>query len=189
MNEAVKAAMQAASKAVLESQSTDLIYGVRAGASPIAPWPTEPCKIVFLDFDGVLNCEQSNEQLGTRYRFSPGGVGSLNEILQQTGAWVVITSSWRENWSLRENAEFLERDGVLPNRVIGKTPALNDQRGHEIAAWLHAVPYLVESFVILDDRTDMAACSARLVQVNPQSGLSLPQARQAIELLNTPWSS
>jgi hypothetical protein len=60
----IKEAMKAAEKAMLESRSTDIIYGVRAGASPIAPWPAGPCKIVFLDFDGVLNCDQSMERLG-----------------------------------------------------------------------------------------------------------------------------
>jgi hypothetical protein len=47
-------AMQAAGRAVTENARTDHIYGVRAGESPLAVWPLEPCSIVFLDFDGVL---------------------------------------------------------------------------------------------------------------------------------------
>src|SRR5258708_27991219 len=99
---------KAAEKALLESQRTDLPYGVRAGAPPIAPWPTEPCRIVFLDFDGVLNSEQSVRQFGTRYRFASSNVTALNELLQQTEARLVITSSWREGLSLCEITGYLE---------------------------------------------------------------------------------
>jgi hypothetical protein len=187
MSQAIKDAIKAMEAAFQDSQRTDLVYGVRAGDSPIAPWPTEPCRIVFLDFDGVLNSEQSTQQLGTRYRFERSSVEALNGVLRQSEAHIVITSSWRESWSLRENAEFLERDGVLPARVVGKTPVLGQERGLEIEAWLRSAPYAVASFVILDDREDMAMHRERLVRVNPQVGLSLAQAERAIELLATPW--
>ncbi len=177
---------KAAEKALLESQRTDLPYGVREGAPPIAPWPTEPCKIVFLDFDGVLNSDQSVSHLGTRYRFWPPSIKALNHLLRQTGARIVVTSTWREHWTLRENAGALQRDGVLPGCVVGKTPASAGERGLEIDSWLRSVPYTVASFVILDDKDDMAMHRDRLVQVDPRTGLGLPQAQRAIELLATP---
>jgi len=181
-------AMMAAERALTEAKRTDHVYGVRAGAGPIAPWPTAPCKIVFLDFDGVLNSEQSVQQSGTRYRFSKGSVAALNEILHQTDARIVITSSWRGSWTLTENASFLKRDGVISNRVVGKTKALEKERGWEIDAWLRSAPYVVESFVILDDRDDMLMHRERLVIVNPQVGLTMTQARQAIEIMTRPWT-
>jgi hypothetical protein len=187
MSKAIQDAIKAMEAAFRESQRTDHIYGVRAGSPPIAPWPTEPCRLVFLDFDGVLNSLQSAEQLGTRYRFAHASVSALNELLRQSQAHVVITSTWRESWTLRENAEFLERDGVVSGRVVGKTPALGQERGLEIDAWLRSAPYPVMSFVILDDRDDMAMHRNRLVQVNPQVGLIPEQAERAIELLATPW--
>jgi len=182
----LEAAMQAAEKALIAAERSDHIYGVRAGNGPIAAWPTAPCKIVFLDFDGVLNSDQSVQQLGTRYRFSPPSVAALNELLRQTDARIVITSSWRNNWTLIENASFLKRDGVLPNRVVGKTTTLEKERGLEIDAWLRSAPYPIISYVILDDRDDMVMHQARLVQVNPQFGLNSAQARRAIELLAIP---
>ena len=187
MSQVIKDAIKAMEAAFQNNRRTDLIYGVRAGASPIAPWPTEPCRIVFLDFDGVLNSERSTQQLGTRYRFARSSVEALNDLLRHSEARIVITSSWRESWSLRENAEFLERDGVLPSRVVGKTPTLGQERGLEIEAWLRSAPYAVASFVILDDRDDMAMHRGRLVQVSPLVGLSLAQAQRAIELLAIPW--
>lgn len=189
MNQALKDAMKAVEAAFEDSLRTNLIYGVRAGAPPIAPWPSEPCRIVFLDFDGVLNSEHSTKQLGTRYRFERSNVAALNDVLRLSEALIVITSSWRESWTLRENAEFLERDGVLPGRVVGKTPMLERERGLEIEAWLRSAPYSVTSFVILDDRDDMAMHQERLIRVSPQVGLNLEHAQRAIELLAIPWRS
>jgi len=184
-NDALIEAMEAAAEAVLAGQRTDQIYGVREGAPPIAAWPTRPCKIVFLDFDGVLNSEQSTQHLGTRYRFASSSVAALNEVLQKSEAHIVITSTWREHWTLRDNAESLERDGVLPGRVIGKTPTLERERGIEIDTWLKSAPYPVASFVILDDRDDMAMHRERLVKVDPEVGLNQSHALRAIALLTT----
>jgi len=77
----------------------------------------------------------------------------------------------------------LEKAGLLPGFVVGKTASSDGARGLEIDSWLRAVPYSVESFVILDDRDDMAMHRNRLVQINPQRGLDLPDAERAIELL------
>ena len=180
-------AYKAAEKALLEGERTDLLYGLREGAPPIAPWPTGPCKIVFLDFDGVLNCDVSVCQLGTRYKFWPASIKALNELLERSGARIVISSTWREHWTLSENAASLERAGVLPGRVVGKTSVCDGERGIEIDSWLKSVPYPVESFVILDDKNDMAMHVQRLVLVDPKTGLSAKEARQAIELLAVPW--
>lgn len=180
-------ACKAAEKALLDSQRTDLLYGVRDGAPPIAPWPTEPCKLVFLDFDGVLNCDLSASQLGTRYKFWPASVKALNEILAASGARIVISSTWREHWTLSENASALVQAGVLPGRVVGKTSVSGAERGKEIDSWLKAVPYPVESFAILDDKDDMAMHQQRLVWVNPKVGLGIEEARQVFALLAVPW--
>lgn len=184
--EALIEAYKAAEKALLESQRTDLLYGVRKGAPPIAPWPTEPCKLVFLDFDGVLNCDVSVCQLGTRYKFWPASIKALNEVLAESGARIVISSTWREHWTLSENAASLERAGLLPGRVVGKTSVSGGERGMEIDSWLKSVPYPVESFVILDDKEDMAMHHQRLVRVDSKVGLGVKEARQALALLALP---
>jgi len=180
-------AYKAAEKALLESQRTDLLYGIREGAPPIAPWPTEPCKLVFLDFDGILNCDLSVCQLGSRYKFWPASIKALNELLAESGARVVISSTWREHWTLSENAASLERAGLSPGRVVGKTSVSDGERGLEIDSWLKSVPYSVESFVILDDKEDMAMHRERLVQVDSKIGLGVREVRQAIQVLAIPW--
>jgi hypothetical protein len=146
-----------------------------------------PSKIVFLDFDGVLNSDVSVAKLGTRYRFWPPSIEALNHVLRQTDARIVVTSTWREHWTLSENAGALERDGLMPGRVVGKTCALGGERGKEIDSWLKSAPYPVASFVILDDRDDMAMHHARLIRIDPGVGLGLPEAQRAIEILAAPW--
>lgn len=178
--------LEAAEKEVLDCESEEQIYGVQSGAPHLAPWPTEPCKIVFLDFDGVLNSEQSLQQLGTRFRFGELNVAALNEVLERTRARLVITSTWRAGYTMPEIAGFLERAGGLAKRVAGKTRILDKERGLEIDAWLRAVPYTVLSYVILDDNGDMVMHEERLVQVNPQVGLTGTNAARAIELLSVP---
>jgi hypothetical protein len=173
-------AMQAAEKAVRAGEQLGQIYWNRAGA------PSEPCKIIFLDFDGVLNSERSVQRFGTRYRFAEENVTALNEIVRATEARFVITSSWREGLTLAEMISFLERNGVVSGRVVGKTKFLQTERGFEINDWLQAVPYSVSSFAILDDRDDMAMHRERLVLVNPQIGLSMAHAQLAIGLLGKP---
>jgi len=182
-------ALEAAERAVAENARADLIYGVRAGAPPLCAWPLTPCPILFLDFDGVLNSEESTEKLGTCYKFSKPSVTALNFLLDKTDARIVITSTWREYWTLTENAQSLEQNGVLPNRVLGKTAILGKERGLEIDAWLINVPFSIRSFVILDDREDMAHHRNRLVRVDPKVGLTMEQAHRAIEMLATSFEN
>ena len=57
-------------------------------------------KIIFLDFDGVLN--PPNDVIrGTSYdftetKFGPKAVINLNKILSETGAYIVVSSTWRK---------------------------------------------------------------------------------------------
>lgn len=180
---ALKALYAETEKALLEAQRTDHVYGVREGAAPIAAWPKDPCRIAFLDFDGVLNSDLSVAKLGTRYRFWPASISAMNHFLRETGALIVITSTWREHWTLKENAGALERDGLMAGRVVGKTVSSGKERGLEIDAWLKSVPYAVESFVILDDRDDMVMHLPRLVRVDSRNGLGMAEVKKAIEMM------
>jgi hypothetical protein len=119
--------------------------------------------------------------------FWPEGIKALNEILAKSGGCVVISSPWREHWTLSENAKSLEQAGLLPGRVVGKTCVAGGERGMEIDSWLKSAPYAVESFVILDDKDDMAMHRQRLVQIDSKVGLGAKEARRAIDLLAIPW--
>jgi len=157
-------------------------------------------KVIFLDFDGVL-CNVESISEGYKSRISPEQdpygpdaecVAALNRIIEQTGAMIVVSSTWRKsrkpNASMRET---LNRWGVK-GEVVGTTPVLHGdeyaykRRGCEIQQWLNTVRTPVTSFVILDDDSDMAHLRHRLVQTAMPEGLTEADADRAIAILNAP---
>lgn len=118
-------------------------------------------KIIFLDFDGVLNHEmwykrrfqEMDMELYTSkypyYEFDPLSIEQLNRIIEQTGAKVVVSSTWRHGKTPQQLQELLENVG-FKGEVISKTPdfvaygkkidgdpiAYTVPRGCEIDWWL-----------------------------------------------------
>jgi HAD domain in Swiss Army Knife RNA repair proteins len=157
-------------------------------------------KIIFLDFDGVL-CNHESISAGYKARTAPEQdpygphddcVAALNRIVKETGAAIVVSSTWRKckspNATMRER---LKRWGVQGD-VIGTTPILHGEeyaykrRGSEIQLWLETVRTPITSVVILDDDADMAHLRHRLVRTTMAHGLTMDHAEQAIAMLNAP---
>ncbi len=139
-------------------------------------------KILFLDFDDVLN---TSETLERGELFERANVEALNAIVDRTGAHIVVTSTWRVAATPEELEEILVQAGVhASGRVIGTTPFLEESsRGGEIMAWLEQAPVRVNNYVILDNRNDMEACVAQLVQTDPSCGLAFDQVDEVVHLL------
>jgi hypothetical protein len=102
-------------------------------------------KVIFLDHDGVI-CLGS--EFGSRFKkqkrsvaetvsmkelpildrfdnFNKKAIKVLNEILEETGAEIIVSSDWR-NWAtLEELGDFYESQGII-KRPIGITPFLKD---------------------------------------------------------------
>lgn len=149
-------------------------------------------KVIFLDFDGVLNSVEywrrgsHRDANDTSLMLDPAAVGLVNQIVRRTGAKVVISSSWRILPSMRAN-EALNRCGFIGD-IIGETPNLRDGvlvRGHEIQAWLDAHPE-VKAFVILDDDSDMAHLAGNLVKTVHAVGITQANADAAVLTLGGP---
>ena len=167
-------------------------------------------KIIFLDFDGVLNTEYHQNLLcyqGLAYQdeygaiFDPEAIKQLERIVDATSAKIVIESSWKflgleamqEMWSERQ----------LPGQVIDITPSsVSDQwllsanlddidsamghcKGMEIASWLadHAGPYA--HYVIIDDEyVILDSQLPNFILTNPYDGITEELADKAISILN-----
>lgn len=119
-----------------------------------------------MDIDGVLNgmvtYRDGHDALKTN-----GGVISkrcleeFNQLVVDTGAKVVISSTWRTD----NDIEDYLREAGLKAEIIGKTPVITSRfslRGNEIHAWIVENEKLLcknyaefNSFVILDDDSDM----------------------------------
>lgn len=177
--------------------------------------PVKNTKIIFLDFDGVLTNNEYSARLyeegkatSDKYGelFAPKAVELLNRIIDETGAKVVVSSSWRylglaklqKLWqerglhgqvidmtSLHAVDEFILENGLewLENGLEGNE--MSSPRSMEIEHWLRYRKDNIANYIILDDLPMPSTLQQHFVQVNPVYGLLNSQAEQAIKLLNS----
>ena len=140
-------------------------------------------KILFLDFDDVLN---TSETLERGELFERRNIEVLNTVVDRTDPAIVITSMWRLGATVNEMEELLVDAGVhAEGRVIGITPCLTDRpRGAEISAWLQQASLPQSRIVILDNISEMGALNECLVQTDPQCGLVPHQVEEIVSRLN-----
>ena len=119
--------------------------------------------VIFLDIDGVLNVfSHDHDEFGSQ--FHQHLVDNLRRVIDETGAKIVISSTWRYS-GLERMQEMWEKRN-LPGEVIDITPDCTylhneglfewlDQveRGHEVEYWLNEHPE-VGQYVIFDDDND-----------------------------------
>lgn len=143
-------------------------------------------KIIFLDFDGVLSHYNSG------YNIDPEKVELLLKIVEETGAKIVISSSWRYN-----TVELTKKklgDLSFFEHTIDVTPRLtyvvdggyhSVPRGEEIKCWLKKHKN-IDNYVILDDEVnDMLFYQKdHIVETDMYTGLSEKHVKQAIKILN-----
>ena len=155
-------------------------------------------KILFLDIDGVLNNDFTKERTPSYYENAGWGmekrrytgieqekVDLLLRIIRETGAWVVLSSTWRK-------ADYMHSYmwGALgkevKSRYIGDTPVLDySHRGKEIYDHLQIHPY--KNFIILDDDLNVGEYfQNEWIKTEPiREGLTTELVDKAIKLLNS----
>lgn len=132
-------------------------------------------KIVFLDIDGVLNHEiwfkdwkEYKKLCGgevdheKRRWFDPRCIALINRLTDETSAKIVLSSTWRQGVHINDLKKLLKGIGIT-GELIGKTPKFyapdgvggSLPRGYEIKVWLEKTKKTIESYVILDDDSDM----------------------------------
>ena len=115
-------------------------------------------KIIFLDFDGVLNSHKymgsdaykketqgmtggQVMKLAHHAHIDPAALKILNKLVDQTGATVVVSSTWRIIYSVEELNKMCKARGATFT-IVDKTPELPRRfsefipRGKEIAHYL-----------------------------------------------------
>ena len=150
-------------------------------------------KIIFLDFDGVLNTEHYQGLLQYQGKpwqdeygafFDPKAVKQLKRIIDATDADIVVESSWKylgldamkELWKVRN----------LPGTIIDITPSLlGKNKGVEIASWLSKYAKQDIRYVIIDDEYVILDSQVpHFILTNPYEGITEEQANRAISMLN-----
>jgi len=110
-------------------------------------------KVIFLDIDGVLNCENGYVGGYCKYvgddefhyqQFYPPSKKLLNKLIEETDAKIVISSTWRHS-GIEEMKRIWEAEG-MSGEIIGLTPSfinvrlgeskISVPRGVEIEYWL-----------------------------------------------------
>lgn len=154
-------------------------------------------KIIFLDFDGVLNSaswfktihesregkpyvssfERSTEQL------DPRCVKMISDLAVSTGSNIIVSSSWRILHELHEIQDILEARGMVKEVLpIGVTPDSHKRfRGDEVKMWLAQNPR-VHTHVIFDDDGDFYS-DQPLVKTSWEDGLLPHHVELAREIL------
>lgn len=169
-------------------------------------------KIIFLDIDGVLNSDvymatdayiQATKDAGCADPFGydvvlkahhlhidPQAVALLNQLIEKSGAEVVLSSTWRLRYSLDEMNEMLTMRGAT-FKVLNQTPPPRRMsrtwRGEEIKEYLLDLKRAkkdVESFVILDDRDEFPTYKKNFVFTPERTGFIQEHLDRALKILN-----
>lgn len=141
-------------------------------------------RVIFLDFDGVLNSHQSfnfwhhkrdqakwENELYLEWQgslkeymameFDPIALNNVEELIREVpDLKVVVSSTWRIGETVESLKKILAPAKLLSAAIIDVTPRFRwrdgdeTSRGHEIKDWLDRHPE-VTNYVIIDDDSDM----------------------------------
>lgn len=154
-------------------------------------------KLIFLDIDGVLNYG------GCKARSATGCLGIedekvalLKQIVDRTGAKIVLSSTWKTEWFRTEYIEDLPKDGRYMVKqlakqgihILAKTEDSEwSRRGRGILDFINHFPQDVESFVILDDESfdfEFEGIDDKFVHTSFADGLLPEHVERAVSILN-----
>jgi len=148
-------------------------------------------KVIFLDFDGVINDYMTINEINEY------NVEMLKRIVNETGAKVVVTSSWKMPYQRNNRdiesfvnnnyyAQILKENGI---DIIDWTPYMkqqgikDDQREQEILEYLKNHPEITQ-YLILDDDYIIESLKEHEIFLDLQSGLREKYIVPAIKILN-----
>lgn len=158
-------------------------------------------KVIFLDVDGVLNSEKFYRKRGAPdYRFEdeppyplcefdPEAVELFNKITDQTGAKIVVSSTWRIGRTVDELKELFQSVGVT-GQIIDKTRTLRERkeyekivRGTEIRIWLEKFPKVYRYIIIDDDNDMLPEQQPNFIKTSFWTGITVENVNAAIKKL------
>lgn len=110
-------------------------------------------KVLFLDIDGVVNCQGTTAKHGPFLGIDPILAKQVRKIVESTGCMVVLSSTWRLSVFDRTKVMY----EVVPFMDITRE-LVGQIRGAEIKDWLERARqyahYDITRYAILDDDDD-----------------------------------
>ena len=180
-------------------------------------------KVIFLDIDGVLatmdtyfeafdkyahrEFNDETDKLYNQTLISEECIQSLNKIITETDAKVVISSAWRYGKTPEYFQELFNTRGFI-GEVIALTPRWHEykedigvkfikdlemfwehERGNEINMWVNRNKNEIKSFIIIDDESyDIEPVFPdQLLVTSMEGGLTDEHINEAITILETPY--
>ena len=154
-----------------------------------------------MNFEKTFNFkDKRDKRYGTdRLEIDYKRVCMLKQLIDDTGAKVVLSSGWRGGWAYRDIGETsISNSSVyLFNRLekyfqqcgiefYDKTKVLGVERGKEIMSWLANCQEPIESFVAFDDIDyDMGAVGDNFICTSMKTGLLPCHIERARQILNS----
>lgn len=158
-------------------------------------------KYIFLDIDGVLNSMdwfKQNKGVAGHTEINPDKVKMLKEIVDCTGAQIILSSTWRSLAAHEDKPEHemytylktsLKKFGLS---ISGHTPCMQQNRPQEIKAWLENNINEGDRYVSLDDDYSYEAyrqygieeCLVKTSFYEPDGGLRKEHVEKAVKILN-----
>jgi hypothetical protein len=138
-------------------------------------------KLIFVDIDGPLATDGcSDVKIKTKwhnylYKMNPVCVRILNEILEETGANMILSSDWKNHFTLEEIGEIFEWNEIIKKPIaftVTESVSMSDlekNRIHQITKTLKE--YEPEKWVAFDDLF-MQKGLTNFVLVDPLEGLA-----------------
>lgn len=146
--------------------------------------------ILFLDIDGVLNSSNGRRRESfkhnracTLHTLFEENMEVLRSIIDVINCKIVISSTWRNNFTLEELKTIFSVYNI-PKHIIIDTTIVDHNahtRGFQINEWLKN--NRVNKFVIIDDDV----CDIDLpntIKINGEFGLTFNDAEKIIQLFN-----
>lgn len=146
-------------------------------------------KVLFLDYDGVVNTIMWNET-GTKNGYNHPDDGKVNnfqavqwvsEFCQKYKYDIVVTSTWRkfENWR-----ECLINGGLRKGiNIIGCTDVVGGKRGEEIKRYLEQHPEIKHYIIVDDEIADILQEQKRyFVQTKHSVGFGIAELYKCMDI-------
>jgi hypothetical protein len=142
-------------------------------------------KLLFLDFDGVLNCQDDfrmNKGKGSDI-INPLFLWRLHKIIEETKAHIVVSSAWR---IIHSESQL---QGFINLTILGITDS-KGVRGEQILRFIETktMKENFKGFVVLDDSADAITPfigEPNFVHTSFMEGLTHQKMQEAIFKLNT----
>ena len=158
-------------------------------------------KIVFLDIDGVLNTPKTQEHCGIYLGIDDDKIKLLKQIIESTGAIIILVSTWSNGWFANEKdkkyqddlANYLDKKMLAYGLKISSSLKSSTKcfRGEQVTERLELLKrngVFVDSFVIIDnakEEYDLHKFGNNICVTDENIGLTMDLSKNIIDTLNS----